>query len=191
MKYFFSLVFLACLLAACGEKKEEKEAASKTPIDSMAVTQIVALGRIEPEMKISSLAMNATGLLSKLPIQEGQKVLEGQVLLILENSKEQADLALKQAKIGTQEREIAVKSLELAKAKVDQEENQRLLRLSESLFKQGAETAEAYAEAKAKVNASVAEINRLEAAVVSAQVKVAELRADIQVSQTELAKEYC
>jgi len=183
----FTVAFSA-LLSSCGGKSEEKIQEVKKGIDSLEVTQIVALGRIEPESKIASLAINATGLLADIAVKEGQKVQKGANLLRLESSKEQADVALKRTKIATQREDIIVKSKELAKAMVDQQENEKKLRRSSALLAKGAETQEANDDAKAKVASAAADIERIKATIESASIKMNELSADVQVSVAELDK---
>jgi len=176
------------VLASCSGKKEEKLVEKKASVDSLEVSKIVSLGRIEPESKISSLAMNATGLLAELSIKEGDRVKKGTTLLVLDSEKELADLNLKKSKIYTQEQEILVKGKEIAKANVDVEENERKLKRSEALNKKGAETLEALEDARAVVTSAKADIARLEAALISTRTKLGELRADVAVSEAELHK---
>jgi multidrug efflux pump subunit AcrA (membrane-fusion protein) len=186
------------MLTSCGAKPEQAQAADGGKSSGLGVvtaaavksniTKVVALGRVEPEAKISSLSMDVSGVVQKIFVSEGQRVAAGTPLVELEHELESSKLALSQAKSVTQTNEIAsIKaSLQSAQLKV-QNYNNRFQR-SQNLVQSGAETQQNLDNARTDYETAIREVERLQASLQSAQSRLAEFNADTRVSAVEVAR---
>lgn len=84
-KYFIPIL-LALLLAACGSAAATPE---PTPIPVVeAEDTIIAEGKLEP-IRFTEVSLNASGLVSDLPVGEGDKVAAGDVLAVVQSEEAQ------------------------------------------------------------------------------------------------------
>ncbi|MBK6646113.1 MAG: efflux RND transporter periplasmic adaptor subunit [Anaerolineales bacterium] len=85
-KILFLPILLALLLTACGTAQATPE---PTPIPVVeADDTIIAEGRLEPAT-FTEISLNASGLISDLPVEEGDKVSAGDVLAVVESENAQ------------------------------------------------------------------------------------------------------
>jgi multidrug efflux pump subunit AcrA (membrane-fusion protein) len=185
----------ASFLTSCGSKPEQATAAEKgkeTIVSAASVksnvTKVVALGRVEPEEKISSLSMDVAGVVQKIFVSEGQRVTAGTPILELAHDVESSKMALSQAKSATQTNEVAVIKASLQSAQLKMQNLKDRLQRSQNLVQSGAETQQNLDNAKTDYETAVREVERLQASLQSAQSKLAECNADARVSAAEVAR---
>jgi HlyD family secretion protein len=106
-----SAIFLVVLLvlAACGGKSEETKK-KKTDYKLSKIDQLVGIARIEPESKICPIGSEIPGRVVSILVSEGEAVKKGQLIMLLDESSEQAQVQQSTSKITT--RQQRVKSLE-------------------------------------------------------------------------------
>jgi HlyD family secretion protein len=128
IRYLSAFCLIMSLLACQSETKNEQPAKPKP------ITKVVGVARIEPEQGLVELYAGTTGRVTDIPVSENQSLKKGQVLLTVDRTTDQAQLASARSKIGTQRagiaaQEAAVASLKLSadKARTDYELNQKLL----------------------------------------------------------------
>ncbi len=186
LTYFLMVSAIGLALVSCGEKKAETPIAP--PIKDVAIGQIVAIGRVEPEAKLTTLASEVGGLINEIKVKAGDTVRKGQVILTLSQDVEQAQLALAEARINTSSKEIATQQAQVASARIKLNNlTQKLPRL-QALLAQGAETQQNVDNLIADIDQSAKEIERIQATSNATLAKIAELRADVNVSRKQLAK---
>ncbi len=79
-------ILLALLLTACGSATATPE---PTPIPVVeADDTIIAEGKLEP-IRFTEVSLNASGLVSDLPVEEGDKVVAGDVLAVIQSEEAQ------------------------------------------------------------------------------------------------------
>ena len=79
-------ILFALLVSACGSAQATPE---PTPIPVVeADDTIIAEGKLEP-IKFTEISLNASGLVSDLPIEEGDKVAPGDVLAVIQSEEAQ------------------------------------------------------------------------------------------------------
>jgi multidrug efflux pump subunit AcrA (membrane-fusion protein) len=191
---------LGFAVSGCG--KSEQAQAADTPADKTGektsiitanavmanVSRVVALGRVEPEAKISPLSMDVSGVVQKIFVREGQHVQAGEPLLELAHEVENAKLALAQSKAGTQTSEIASIQASLASAKLKAQNYKERFERLQKLLQSGAETQQNTDNARTDYETAAREVERLQANLQSAQSRLVELNADTRVAQVELSK---
>jgi multidrug efflux pump subunit AcrA (membrane-fusion protein) len=104
-------IFLVVLMviSACGGKTTETKK-KKTDYKLSKIDQLVGIARIEPESKICPIGSEIPGRVVSILVSEGEAVKKGQLIMLLDESSEQAQVQQSTSKINT--RQQRVKSLE-------------------------------------------------------------------------------
>jgi multidrug efflux pump subunit AcrA (membrane-fusion protein) len=182
------------LLAACGGKQADEKAASK-PLDkaglpAMAVDANVAevsgIGRVEPEGQIIPLAASDAGIVTKVLVQDGQRVKAGDLLLeldhrILDAQIDQARrrIATQSARIRTDEKSLIDAQLRLANLKAN-------LGRTENLVRSGAEIAQNLSDQRSEAALQENAILRWQTVIEGDRAQMRELEGDIAVLAQQL-----
>ncbi len=193
------IVINAFTLSGCGSKPEAKAAdgpqsqnlAAESNSAALRVTspsKIVALGRVEPEQKITELSMDVSGVVKKVFVEDGASVKLGQPLLELAHDVESAKLGLSVAKSQTQAQEVKGLRAQLASANVKLQNQKEKFERIQKIFESGAETRQNADNAKADYETAQREVERLQANLQSAESKVGEFTADARVSSAEVER---
>ena len=109
MKNTALFLLLITVLSACGGKTEESKK-KKTDYKLSKIDQLVGIARIEPESKICPIGSEIPGRVVSILVTEGQAVKKGQLIMLLDESSEAAQVQQSSSKINT--RQQRVKSLE-------------------------------------------------------------------------------
>jgi multidrug resistance efflux pump len=184
--FFSLLMLLALLLISC--KGEEKPTAQTPAPATLDPTQVVAIGRIEPEGQIVTLSAEVSGIVARLAAREGDTLRKGDLILEMSSDVEAAQLALAKARLATQRQQIAQAEANLQGARITAQNNQVKFRRIQNVYEQGAETGQNFDNARTDVQTAEQEVARLEAALNAARRQYAEFGDDIRVSEAQLAK---
>jgi multidrug efflux pump subunit AcrA (membrane-fusion protein) len=104
-----SLIILCALLFSCGGKSAEpNKKATNYTLDK--IEKLVGVARIEPENKICPIGVEIPGRVVSMEVEEGQFVKKGQLIMLLDESTEMAQVQQSASKLVT--RTQRVKSLE-------------------------------------------------------------------------------
>lgn len=104
-----SLFVLSILLFSCGSKSPEpKKKENNYTIDK--IDKLVGVARIEPENKICPVGTEVSGRVVSIEVEEGQFVKKGQLIMLLDESTELAQVQQSSTKLVT--RNQRVKSLQ-------------------------------------------------------------------------------
>ncbi len=182
MKRILIFLPLLVLLAACSNKKK---AAAIQP-EQTEMTEVVAIGRVEPEDKITAIGSQVNGIVKRLFVREGDTVKKGQVMVELAHDYEDAQLLQAQAKLATQKAEIESVNAQLASAKLKTDNLQNRLLRVKNMVSQGAETQQNLDNAQTEYDQSLADIQRYTAALSSEQAKLNERTTDVNVVRAQI-----
>lgn len=179
-------MFLLLLsLVACNNK-------TSTIADAQPVVaepdRIVAIGRVEPEVKITSVGCEVNGVIRMVYVQAGDTVKKGELLLEFAHDYEDAKRQQVLAKVGTQQAEIANVKAQLNSAKIKRENMKTKLDRLEKIVGQGAETLQNLDNLKADYEQLVKDVDRLTASVQSAESKLTEIAADVKVAEADIER---
>ena len=109
MKNTALFLLLITVISACGGKTEETKK-KKTDYKLSEIDQLVGIARIEPESKICPIGSEIPGRVVSIEVEEGQFVKKGQLIMLLDESTELAQVQQSSSKLVT--RTQRVKSLE-------------------------------------------------------------------------------
>ncbi|MCU0402025.1 MAG: HlyD family efflux transporter periplasmic adaptor subunit [Algoriphagus sp.] len=182
-KSFLPLGMALCMMiASCGGEVEsgisQVEGANSVSSQSLSISQVVGLARIEPEGKIANLSSPVSGIVKRVLKLENELVNEGEILIELDHEIEIAKLAKTQSRIITQQAKIKSQEMEVkkltAQATNKRKEFDRLAKLLES----GSETQQ-------KVDDVETELNVLESSLDGAKANLEMMKAELTEIQRE------
>lgn len=180
------LVALAAL-AACGAKEEPKEKAITYEGAPEQISEVIGIGKVEPEQDLIQLATNDGGVVARVHAKEGDAVRPGMVVLELENSVAAAKLPQVRARLTTQEAQVTADQKAVAEAETQLANLQRTLSRSENLYAKSAETLETLQNVQSEVRLQKSAIERLRANVQVSRNRLSEIRSDLTIAERELA----
>jgi HlyD family secretion protein len=186
------LFFFLCLLvfhSGCGSSSDTEDQEQRVDLN-FEPSQIVGIGRIEPEDKILDIASALSGIVVVLPVEAGDQLLKDEIILELDSEVEKARLEQAAARIQTQLAQIEASKAALSAERIRAENARLFFERTEALFKEGAETEYNYDLAKTEYESLVEENKRLEASVVSAEKMLRQYGADQLLAKAEYEKRF-
>ena len=132
----------SCSSAQKSKKLKEEHATDEQMVhpDSLAIKEIVGIGKISPAEDIISLSATTGGIIEAIYKQEGAMVRKGEAILQLNDAAEQLQLAQIRAQLHTQQSQIDFEKLALKEMDVDIQNKLQNLNIARNLFNKGAET---------------------------------------------------
>ncbi|GAB2574420.1 HlyD family secretion protein [Spirosoma areae] len=186
----YPLSLLLFLWACHGSpvKKEDLQAANTPVIKPNTVNQIVGIGRIEPEGKIVSLAVNSGGVVVKIYKNEGAKVQLGETLLQIDNAVEMARIQQLKSKITTLQSQIRIAENMVSQTQIQRDNRQSYFQRMKNLYEQNAATRQQFEDAQAEYLTQENKYERSIVEVTLAKLKAAETGKEHQTAIAELRK---
>jgi multidrug efflux pump subunit AcrA (membrane-fusion protein) len=189
MKYRILLFIPMLFFAACGES-EKPAVADSAPIQYEGAPEnareVIGIGRVEPEQDIIQLATQDGGVVRRLPIQEGDQVVAGAILLELEKSVAAAKLPQIRARAATQQAQLAADEKAVSEAETRLTNLQKNLTRSQNLFDKNVETAQNRDNAQFDVQNQQATVERLRAAAQVGRTRLEEFKSELAIAGREL-----
>ena len=184
MRLITFTILLALLLVNCNNKKAEETTSVSDA--SVGITQIVGVGKIEPENEIIQLSAEVSGIVQKVYKNENDSIHAGDVILELKHTIEDANIAQLKRAVATQAAqkkadEDAIKESHIRYANAAAE-----LQRLQNLLAKGAETRQVVDDATTEMQSFKATINKLQATVEVTNMKWAETKAQVAVAEAEL-----
>ena len=182
-----SVLILSMLfsLFACNQKKEV--VAEVQPV-AMEPERIVAIGRVEPEVKITAVGSEVNGVIRDIYVRAGDTVKKGQLLVEFAHDYEDAKRQQILAKVSAQQAEISNVKAQLNVSKIKRDNTSTKLERMEKIVAQGAETAQNLDNLKADYEQTLKEVDRLSAALQTAESRLAEIGADSKVAEADIER---
>ncbi len=186
MKQLFVFLLALAFVTGCNSQAEKpKENAAKTPTEPV---RVIAIGRVEPEVKITAIGSEVNGVVKKIYIQAGDTVKKGQLLLEFGHDYEDAKGTQINTKVATQNAEIQNIQAQINSAGIKNDNLKTKYERLQKIFEQGAETKQNADNAKADYDQAAKDIERLNAALQSAQSKLKEISADAKVAAVDIER---
>jgi len=185
MKLNYLILSAALLLAACNKNSSKPEAQQQSAPLS-AATSVFAIGRVEPEVKITAIGAQVNGIVKHLYVHEGDTVTKGTLMVELVHDYEDAQLQQAQSKLATQKAEIDNVNAQLASVKIKTENLRVKLERTKKTVASDADTKQNLDNAQTDYDQSLTDIERFKAALNSEQAKLNERTADAAVVQAQI-----
>jgi len=186
MIHKFSLIGFVLLLFSCGGEK--KELTKLNNIDSITIKEVVGIANIEPLQRILTLTAEASGIVKKINVEINQSVKKGDILYVLDNTTELAQLHQSQSKLATQKAVIeknqaslktSEKTVSNAKINIDRAQN---------LFASNAITQKQLEDEQLNYDTKKLQLESSKTDLLQAQKRLVELNSDVEYYQTILDK---
>ncbi len=184
------IIILMLVTFSCSSKKAENTPDAQltdqtNPVMSQ-ISQVVGLGKIEPETKILSLASAGGGIISSILKSNGDRVKAGETIIILDSETERNNLELILNKIKTQESQVELDRYSVRESELRLDNKKRLLESSRELFKNGAETSRNLDDLETDVMLLEAGLLKSRASLSISDSKLKELRTELRKAQIDL-----
>jgi multidrug resistance efflux pump len=187
MKYnLVYLVFLAALIFCGCSKKEEKKSDPAENLKEVVTSDIVGLGRIEPDEKVSALATEVGGVVVNIHKKENDIIAKGDLIIELDHAVQDAKKAQIKSRIETQKIEINIVQLNLKEQKINVANKQIELERLKNLHEKGAETRQNVDNLETETKIFQANVEQLQGRVMSANSRLQEIKQELDVSNKEL-----
>ena len=181
---------LALLLLACG-KSAEKDSTTQAPVKRpVAPQQVIGIGRVEPEAKLTNLAFEVGGIIQKIHVSEGQMVRAGQVLVELNHDLEDAALAQAQAALAVQQNNIRAQEAALISARLKADNARQTADRLKQLVENRAEVPQRAQDAETEATTAKAEVQRQEAQLAADRATLTELQTKVQTARIQVNKRF-
>jgi HlyD family secretion protein len=189
MRKLAILIMAASVLTGCGSKDGENKgtAAIAPPVNSslVNVTEVVGVGKVEPEGEIVSLAAPTGGVVREVMKHDGENVSRGDTILALDDELEQIRVMQLRGQYQAQVAQVDIDAASLAEAEARLDNKERLLESIRSLAEKGAETAQALDDLTTEVETLQLGAEKSKASVALSQSRLQELDAQLRYAIAE------
>ncbi len=185
MKPIINLLVLLSILSSCTSSDEKKSAAADKDNGQVAVTQVVGIGKIEPENEITQLSSPVNGIVQVILKQENDTVIVGTPILELDHRLEDVKLQQLASEINTQTQQIKVDEATVAEYEAKYSNALLAVQRQERLLAKGAETQQAVDDATANLKSLQANLNRSKATVAVSNSRLYETKARLLLAEVE------
>jgi HlyD family secretion protein len=186
MIHKITVVGLALTVFACGTDK--KEAAQLNKIDSITIKEVTGIANVEPLQRILTLTPETNGIIKKINIEINQKVQKGDILFVLDNETELAQLHQSESKLATQLSVIEKNKAALKTAETNLSNAKTNISRSKNLFESNAITKKQWEDEQLNFETKNLQAASAQADLQQAQKRLAELKSDVEYYQTILSK---
>ncbi len=186
MIHKITVIGLAITVFACGTDK--KEAAQLNKIDSVTIREVIGIANVEPLQRILTLTPETNGIIKKINIEINQKVKKGDVLFVLDNETELAQLHQAESKLATQLSVIEKNKAAVKTAETNLNNAKTNLSRSKNLFESNAITKKQWEDEQLNFETKNLQFESGQADLQQAQKRLAELKSDIEYYHTIVSK---
>jgi multidrug resistance efflux pump len=187
MKRIIYVLLLTTLITACS-KKTEKATVQKGDSTSVKLTEIVGVGKVEPEKNIINLAATSGGVVVQVLKDDGDSVNAGDALVRLNDEIEQLKINQLKSQIQSQHSQIDIEQNNAKNAGLKLANKKQLLNSTQNLVKNGAETQQVYTDLSTEVKTLEFDNDKAKSTVVLAQSRLNELTQQLKQAQVEAAE---
>lgn len=183
------LIATALMLSSCGGE-ENKTIGQQETIDRSAakISEVVGVGKVEPESKIVNLAATSGGIVSHIFKTDGDSVTAGEKLVQLENETELLKTSEIKSQMNTQRLQIALEKNNIRDAKWKLNNKKKLLVTTLNLVNKGAETRQVYDDLETEVKTLEVSLEKSNVSMQMAESKLQEIAQQLRTSEAEEGK---
>jgi multidrug resistance efflux pump len=186
-----AIMALIPLLAACGSSKEDSgQEPNTTAVNSymIKVSQVVGVGKVEPEGEIVSLAAVTGGVVKEIYHSEGDSIMKGEPLLRLDDELEKIAVERFRNQYASQLSQKNIELLNFRETEIKLDNRTRLLESLRKLTDIGAETQQNLDDLESEVAALRVAVDRSRAAVALADSRQQEAFGQLRLSEAEASR---
>jgi len=186
------LVIIPLIITACGGSKETKE---KTGTDSnsvnsamVEVSEVVGVGKVEPEKEIISLAASAGGIVKEIYMNDGDTIKKDEPLVRLDDELELIRVSQLRSEYNTQKSQEDIDELNLRESEARLANKKKLLESLRVLAAKGAEARQTLDDLETEVTTLSLIVEKESANVKLSGSRLKELAEQVRYAEEEASK---
>jgi multidrug resistance efflux pump len=186
------LVLMPFILTSCGGGKENKN----MPVDEsntinsaiIGVSEVVGVGKVEPETKIISLAVPTGGVVKEIYSNDGDSIKKDEPLARLDDELELIKVSQLRSQYSSQKSQEDIDRLNLRESEARLSNKKRLLESVRTLASKGAETKQTLDDLETEVSTLSLTVEKDRASVNLSASRLRELSEQVRYAEAEAAK---
>jgi len=186
------LVIIPLIITACGGSKETKE---KTGTDSnsvnsamVEVSEVVGVGKVEPEKEIISLAASVGGIVKEIYRNDGDTIKKDEPLVRLDDELELIRVSQLRSEYNTQKSQEDIEELNLRESEARLSNKKKLLESLRVLAAKGAEARQTLDDLETEVTTLSLIVEKESANVKLSGSRLKELAEQVRYAEEEASK---
>jgi len=188
----FYLVIIPMIITACGGSNDNKEkpgTSSKTVNSAMVpVSEVVGVGKVEPEKEIISLAAATGGIVREIYTNDGDSIKKDEPLVRLDDELELIKVSQLRSQYNSQKSQEEIDKLNLQEAEATLNNKKKLLESVRRLESKGAETTQTLDDLETEVTTLSLAVEKNSASVNLSASRLRELAEQLRYAEAEASK---
>ena len=188
----FYIVIIPLIITGCSGSKENKEKSgtvSNMVNSSMVeVSEVVGVGKIEPEKKIISLAAPTGGVVKEIYRNDGDSIKKDEPIVRLDDELELIKVSQLRSQYNTQKSQEEIDKLNLRESEARLANKKKLLESERTLAFKGAETKQTLDDLETEVTTLSLTVKRDSASVNLSASRLIELAEQVRYAEAEASK---
>ena len=185
----FYLIILPLIIAGCGGSKDSKESSTikSAPVDRslVEVSEVVGVGKVEPEMEIVSLAASTGGVVSEIYKYDGDSIKKDQPLVRLDDKLELIRVTQLRSQYLSQKSQKDIDELNLSESGLKLENKNKLLESVRTLTVKGAETKQTLDDLETEVSVLKLTVEKSQASLKLSEARLREVSEQVRFAEAE------
>jgi multidrug resistance efflux pump len=186
------LLLVPFIITACsgGKETKEKPATESESVNSamVEVSEVVGVGKVEPEKEIISLAASTGGIVKEIYRNDGDSIRKDEPLVRLDNELELIRVSQLRSQYNTQKSQEEIDELTLSESEARLANKRRLLESVRALALKGAETKQTLDDLETEVTTLSLTVEKYNATVKLATGRLKELAEQVRYAEAEASK---
>jgi len=184
--YLFIIPFI---ITSCSGNKEKPEAASHSVNSSIVdVSEVVGVGKVEPEQEIISLAAATGGVVKEIYRNDGDIIKKDEPLVRLDDELELIKVSQLKNQYNAQKSQEEIDKLNLLESEARLSNKRKLLQSVRTLESKGAETTQTLDDLETEVTSLSLTVEKNRASVNLSSSRLMELAEQVRYAEAEALK---
>jgi multidrug resistance efflux pump len=187
--YLFIIPFFITACSGSKENKEKPGAASQSVNSAIVdVSQVVGVGKVEPEQEIISLAAATGGVVKEIYSNDGDIIKKDEPLVRLDDELELIKVSQLKSQYNAQKSQEEIDKLTLQESEARHSNKKKLLQSVRTLESKGAETTQTLDDLETEVTALSLTVEKNRASVNLSSSRSGELAEQVRYAEAEASK---
>jgi multidrug resistance efflux pump len=186
------LGIIPLIMTACGGSNEnnEKSGTASDLVNSaiVEVSEVVGVGKVEPEQEIISLPASTGGVVKEIFRNDGDSIKTEEPLVRLDDELELIRVSQLKSQYNTQKVQVEIDELNLNESEARLANKKRLLESVRALALKGAETKQTLDDLETEVTTLSLTVEKYSASVKLAASRLRELAEEVRYAEAEASK---
>jgi multidrug resistance efflux pump len=192
MNKIIYLVIIPFIIMSCGGSKDKKEnsgtASNSVNSATVEVSEVVGVGKVEPETEIISLAASTGGVVKEIYRNDGDSIKKDEQLVRLDDELELIRVSQLRSQYNTQKSQKDIDDFNLRESEARLANKKRLLESVRVLASKGAETKQTLDDLETEVTTLSLTVEKYSASVKLAASRLKEIDEEVRYAEAEASK---